>query len=211
MEFATLQESIDEMIKCLDDACHLSSDPPDAPALVIATRTSNGHVGRPRVHIDPQFLSQALDLRGPSHLRNIFQCHPRTIWRRALEYGIVTPGEPVYQDHRSEDGTITRTYTSSSCPVTTLSDEQLDRLVADILEIFPSFGRRMLSGRLKASGHHVPRDRLTASYLRVHGSPGIFGDRTIHRKVYNVAGANSLAHHDGQHGVHLSSIYLFAY
>jgi hypothetical protein len=192
-------------VSCLDAACHQSSDPPDAPALVIATRKPNGRRGRPRIHIDPQFLSQALDLRGPSHLGHIFQCHPRTVRRRALECGIATPGEPVYHDHTLDDSTVTRTYTSSSRPVSTLSDEQLDHFVADILEVFPSFGQRMLSGRLKASGHHVPRDRIAASYLRVHGSPGIFGTRTIHRKVYKVAGANSLAHHDGQHGVHLLS------
>ncbi|THH13742.1 hypothetical protein EUX98_g9686, partial [Antrodiella citrinella] len=52
-----------------------------------------------------------------------------------------------------------------------------------------------------AAGHHVPRERLTLSYARVHGTPGIFGARTIHRRQYNVAGANSLWHHDGQHGL----------
>jgi hypothetical protein len=77
---------------------------------------------------------------------------------------------------------------------------ELDRILSAVLDIFPTFCRRMLSGHLKAAGHHVPRERIAASYVRVHGSPGIFGDRSIHRKVYRVAGANSLAHHDGQHG-----------
>ena len=125
-------------------------------------------------------------------------------------YGCMFPnwtwGLPVWNtnDHTLDDSTVTRTYTSSSCPVSTLSDEQLDHFVADILEIFPSFDQQMLSGRLKASGHYVPRDKIAASYLHVHGSFGIFGTWTIHWKVYKVAGANSLAHH-GQHGVHLLS------
>jgi len=55
-------------------------------------------------------------------------------------------------------------------------------------------------GCLKGSGHHVPRECIAESFLRVHGTPGGFGQHTIHHKVYKVAGANSLWHHDGQHG-----------
>ncbi|KAJ7796811.1 hypothetical protein B0H14DRAFT_2390310, partial [Mycena olivaceomarginata] len=61
-------------------------------------------------------------------------------------------------------------------------------------------GRSMISGRLKAAGHRVPRDRIAACYLRIHGTPGHFGAHFIHRTPYHVAGANSLWHHDGQHG-----------
>jgi hypothetical protein len=62
----------------------------------------------------------------------------------------------------------------------------------------------MLSGHLKAAGHHVPCDLIVGSYLCVHRSPGVFGDHSIHQKVYRVAGANSLSHHDGQHGTPFS-------
>jgi hypothetical protein len=188
------------MVNALDQACHQSSDPPDGPMLIVSHTTKSRRRGRPRIEIDPAFLSQALDLRGPSHISSVLHCSSRTVRRRALEGGLVSPGHPVYLDHILPDGTTGRVYTSSTRPVSTLTDDQLDQLVTSILEIFPRFGRRMLTGRLKDSGHHVPRDRLTASYLRVHGSPGSFGDRSIHRKVYHVAGANSLWHHDGQHG-----------
>jgi hypothetical protein len=73
--------------------------------------------------------------------------------------------------------------------------------IASILEIFPNFGHRMLSGHFKAAEYHVPRDRIAGSYFHVHGSPGVFGDHLIHQKVYHVVGSNSLAHHDGQHGM----------
>jgi hypothetical protein len=188
------------MVSDLDQACHQSSDPPDAPTLIVSRTVPTGRRGRPRVEIEPGFLAQALDLRGPSHLSSVLHCSSRTIRRRALEQGLVSPGHPVYTDHLLPDGTTARQYTSSTRLVSTLTDHQLDALVTSILEVFPRFGRRMLTGRLKDAGHHVPRDRLAASYLRVHGSPGAFGDRTIHRKVYRVAGANSLWHHDGQHG-----------
>ena len=188
------------MVIQLNDACHQSSDAPDSPSIVLSYQSSAGRRGRPRTEINPEFLSQALDLRGPSHLGPVFKCSARTIRRRALEHGLVVPGQPVYADEHQPDGTITRTFTSSTRPVSTITDEQLDSLMTNILEIFPSFGRRMITGRLKTAGYHVPRARVTASFLRVHGSSGAFGDRSIHRKAYKVAGANSLWHHDGQHG-----------
>ncbi|KAJ7460489.1 hypothetical protein B0H11DRAFT_2058064 [Mycena galericulata] len=58
----------------------------------------------------------------------------------------------------------------------------------------------MIRGHLKSQGYHIPRDRITASFLRVHGAPAIFGDRQISRKKYRVPGPMSLAHMDGQHG-----------
>jgi hypothetical protein len=186
------------MVSDLDEARHLSSDPPDAPNIVVSQRVSTG--GRPRIEIDPTFLAQALDLHGTTHLAHVFNCSSRTVRRRALQYGLALPGAPVYTDTPNTNGTVVRTYTSTTRPLSTLTDEQLDGLLTSILEVFPDFGRRMLIGRLKAGGHHVPRERITASYLRVHGSPGRFGDRSIHRRPYNVAGANSLWHHDGQHG-----------
>ncbi|KAK7034243.1 hypothetical protein R3P38DRAFT_2913557 [Favolaschia claudopus] len=173
------------MIDALEEARHESSDMPTGPSLPVVSRTSTG--GRPRVEIDPEILRQALALRGPSHLEEVFGVGARTIRRRALEYGLVEPGEPVYTDTPQEDGSISRTYTSTSAPVSTISDDELDSLLASILETFPNFGLRMLKGRLRNLGHRVPRDRIAASYLRVHGSPGAFGARFIHRTPYTVA------------------------
>ena len=203
-EYGVLQQSITAMVGQLDEARHLSSDPPDGPNLVVSRSVATG--GRPRLEIDPHFLAQALDLRGTTHLAAVFNCSARTIRRRALRYGLAQPGHPVYVNTPQPDGTVTRSYSSTSRPVSTLTDEQLDTLLTSILEVFPDFGRRMLSGRLKAGGHHVPRARITASYLRVHGSPGGFGIRFIPRRPYKVAGANSLWHHDGQHGNHSFSL-----
>lgn len=189
------------MVNALDAACHQSSDPAESTA-VVASRASTGRRGRPRVEIDPAFLAQSLELRGPTHLAPIFNCHPRTVRRRALELQLVQPGAPVYADVALPGGMTGRIYTSSTAPTSDISDDQLDTFIGAILEVFPAFGRNMIKGRLKAAGHRVPTERITAAYLRVHGPPGVFGDRAIHRKVYKVAGANSLAHHDGQHGAY---------
>jgi hypothetical protein len=82
-----------------------------------------------------------------------------------------------------------------------LSDEELDKITLQIITTFPDFGRRMIDGHLKSMGLHISRERLRASYLRVHGPPAAsFGARKIERRVYSVPRPNSLRHHDGQHG-----------
>lgn len=98
------------------------------------------------------------------------------------------------------EGGFDRVHTSTTAPVSSISDHDLDKLIFSALEIFPNFGRRMISGFLRQRGHRVPMERIRFSYLRVHGAPGRFGDRQISRKEYRVPGPLSLAHMDGQHG-----------
>ncbi|KAK7041377.1 hypothetical protein R3P38DRAFT_2512211 [Favolaschia claudopus] len=201
-EFATLQQSVATMADLLDEACHMSTDPQEGPSITVITESSTGRRGRPKKQIDHAFLQEALSLRGPSGVASVLNCHPRTVRRAALDQGIATPGVPVYVNESLADGTQQRTYTSASRSApSTLTDAQLDAAIGEILEIFPAFGRNMIAGRLQASGHQVTRQRIVDSYLRVHGAPGEFGDRSIHRKAYKVAGANSLWHHDGQHSL----------
>ena len=189
------------MIACLDNAVLLSSDPPDAPPLQTSYTVHTGEPGRPSIQIPPGMLAAALGLRGPSHLTQIFDCSARTIRRRALEYGLAEPGPPVYVEYEHDDGTIVRFYSSSSGATSNISADELDEITAQIVDIFPNFGRRMIDGHLKHLGHRVPRSRVQASYSRVHGAPASsFGPRRIQRRVYSVPGPNSLWHHDGQHG-----------
>ena len=192
------------MVQALDDACNQSQDPVDAPPLVVTWEAQSGRPGRPRKEVDPQFLAFALDLRGPKEVGEALGLNPRTVSRRAVEYGIRDPGVPVFQNVDHPDGTSSRIHQSSTAPVSTLSDQDLDAVVAHILESFPHFGRSMLSGQLRAMGHRVPRERLRQSFIRVHGVSGVFGGRAIHRRKYQVPGANSVWHHDGQHGMFLN-------
>jgi hypothetical protein len=185
----------------LDEASHRSSDPPDGPSLAIVNPSFTGRRGRPRLNIDPTFLAYSLELRGPKALASILNCSSRTIRRRALEEGFVEPGFPVLQATAAPDGSLTMEHTSGTPSMSYLSDEELDQKVAQILEIFPNFGRSMISGHLRADGHRVPTSRIRLSYVRVHGSPGAFGQRQIARRKYSVPGPNSLWHHDGQHGM----------
>lgn len=192
------------MQAALDRAVHQSADPLAEPPLVVMRKQPNGKgTGRHRLDIDETFLSSALKMRGPARIARSLNCSPRTVRRRALNAGLVQPGAPVHRHELQEDGTVAEVWQSTGPAISAISNdpEALDFHVADILRSFPRFGREMISGALAARGFRVPRDRIEASYERVHGLPAIFGDRTIERRVYSVPGVNSLWHHDGQHGV----------
>ncbi|CDO75561.1 hypothetical protein BN946_scf184858.g1 [Trametes cinnabarina] len=200
-EYQTLVESLSAMAADLDAACDQSVDPPDAAPLLAAQPALTGRPGRPRIEIDRQFLEFALDVRGPTQIGELLGCHPRTVRRRALELGLVSPGPPVFSTLQDPSGTSLNVHMTLTTPVSTLTDDMLDRIVADILTAFPNFGRRMIVGHLRSQGHHVPERRVAEAYVRVRGAPAIFGRRIIVRKKYQVAGPNSLVHHDGQHGL----------
>ena len=193
------------MVETLDEASHASADPPTGPELILTQVARTGGPGRPRINIDLGFLQQALELRGPSHIAPVVGVSSRTVRRRTLEAGLAEPGQPVYEDHVYENGNVVRIYSSPVCNVSDLTDDNLDTLILGTLDVFPHFGRKMLKGHLEAMGYRVPPARITASIQRVQGVTGRFGGRAIHRRVYKVAGANSLAHHDGQHGESFSS------
>ena len=189
------------MINALDEACHMSLDPPDHSPSPLTSVTHSGRRGRPRIEIDHDLLAVTLPLRGSTHLAPVFGCHPRTVRHRALEHGLAEAGPPVYVEYEDSNGAILRCYNSSTGPQSQLSDSELDDIVFEILKTFPSFGRRMLDGHIRHLGHRVPRARLQESYNRVHGPSTVtFGSRRIQRRVYSVPGPNSLCHHDGQHG-----------
>lgn len=200
-EIHVIETSLQEMLNALDDAALVSVDAPDHPPVQLSQTIHTGQRGRPRMEIDPNLLGIALSMRGPTHLAPLVGCSARTVRRRALEHGLVEPGPPVYVDFVDENGDKTRFYTQASKDHSGLSDDDLDSITREILEVFPRFGRRMIDGHMRFLGHRIPRRRIHASYTRVHGPPtGSFGPRRIQRRVYKVAGPNSLSHHDGQHG-----------
>jgi hypothetical protein len=140
-----------------------------------------------------------------------YSCSSRTIRRRAVEYGIEQPGEPVYVEVEDENGQKYRIYAAKNptSHLSDLTDDELDEIMLYIITAFPAFGRRMIDGHLKYLGHRVSQSRVQASYTRVIGAPQQgFGVRQIERRVYNVAGPNALWHHDGQHGRGILLLYM---
>jgi hypothetical protein len=188
----------------LDQARQASSDPLEDPVILFAHTPRTGRPGRPKVVIDPTLLSTALTLRAKTQIAKTANCSARTIRRRQLEYGIDVP-RPNHSQTQQASGDNG----GPLLPLGEISDEQLDGYLHSIMQDFPSFGRRLATASLRANGVMVSEGRVRESLTRVSGVPGTFGGRRIHRRRYRVAGANSLWHHDGQHGIGYLMISIF--
>lgn len=187
----------------LDKARHASSDPLEDPPIPFTYTVHTGKRGRPRVEVEPNLLATALALRPKTRIAKTANCSARTIRRRQVDYGIVTPGPSHPQAHQARDDNNNAPSRSD-----TISDEQLDHCLAIVIQDFPTFGRRLATAALQANGVMVPKSRVRDSLTRINAAPGIFGGRRVHRRQYKVAGANSLWHHDGQHGIQPPSYHL---
>lgn len=82
----------------------------------------------------------------------------------------------------------------------TITDNDLDRLVADVKRGNPKYGEVLLIAHLNTLGVNVQRSRLRASIHRVDPHTVELRRRvTVRRRVYSVDGPNSLWHIDGHH------------
>ena len=81
-----------------------------------------------------------------------------------------------------------------------ISDEELDQLVADARNENPSIGIRMLKGYLQSKGFRIQRERVRSALLRIDPI-GLVDrwQRTVKRRKYNVKYPLSLWHIDGNH------------
>ncbi|KAK0229612.1 hypothetical protein EDD85DRAFT_957389 [Armillaria nabsnona] len=183
-ELYIIRDSIASMVACLDDATHLTTDPPDQ-AFPSTTQQYEytGHPGRPRKVVDPQLLAITFNQHGPTALAEYFDCCARTVWQHALDYGLAQPGEAVFFEYESEEGATIRIYNRSSTgAVSDISNDTLNDTVHKVIESFPSFGWRMFYGHLKFMGLHVPHSCVEAFYNRIQGAPTQgFGVRRVLR------------------------------
>lgn len=83
-----------------------------------------------------------------------------------------------------------------------ISDDELDSLVASIKNPLPNAGYRMVRGGLESIGHRV-QWRRTAASMHTVDSVGIISRLSSHgcvvRRVYSVPGPLSLVHVDTSH------------
>ena len=203
-DFLSLQDSVSMMLECLQDAENEAMDPP-APGLPVSHRVKVFD-GQPHIEIDRNYLEVALQVRGPYQLAKVWKCSPSMIWRCALEYGLADPMPPVFQMTQNPNGTVSRTWYSSSVPMCSLIAEDLsalDNLVRNTLHTFLQMGHQKLNGMLKARGYRIPRERLRESYICIHGAPAWSARLQIKRRTYYVLAPNSIWPHNGNHSMWL--------
>lgn len=141
---------------------------------VLSTLPSTG--GRPAFDIKKEHIEQlrdaGMDWKAISRFLGISE---KTLQRRRAECGL----------------------TANFC---TISDSDLDRQVAEILQLTPYSGESYIRGGLKGRQIHVQRERVRESIHRVDPIGRSIRRRyAICRRVYNVKGPNHLWHIDSNH------------
>lgn len=82
-----------------------------------------------------------------------------------------------------------------------ITDVDLDAMITDIVDGNDQLGSEAVRAQLRAGGIRVQRHRVRRSLFRIN--PRAAALRAIsqrpHRRLYSVAGPNSLGHLDGNH------------
>ncbi len=161
----------------------------------------SGRGGRPQADISLQLLrSLTQSYGGAAKIATLLGFHPWTIRHYQLRWGLVSAGlAPRQLDFIDESGCAHYHHHSSLPTMSSLTDEQLDHVMAEILRNYPNHGHSLIDGAIVSRGLCVSRDRIDASRLCVHGPPPPFHRRNIARTNYSVPGPNSQWHHDGNH------------
>ncbi|XP_067233057.1 uncharacterized protein [Chanodichthys erythropterus] len=146
--------------------------------------------GRPKILVEEQRLKYMLQAQLPvSCIATLMGVSKSTIFRRMRDYEL----------------SVRDMYSS-------ISDEELDSLVASVKNALPNSGYRMVRGRLESMGYRVQWRRIAASMHRVD-SMGIISRLSslgcVVRRVYSVPGPLSLVHVDTNHKLIRYNIVIF--
>lgn len=152
----------------------------ECPAPCFTVEVAGGTIGRPKILIGEQRLKEMLHTQLPVPcIAKLMGVSRSTIFRRMEEYKL----------------SVRNMYSS-------ISDDELDNLIASIKNNLPNAGYRMVRGRLESIGHRVQWRRIAGSMHRVD-SVGIISRLSslgcVVRRVYSVPGPLSLVHVDTNH------------
>ncbi|XP_077065694.1 uncharacterized protein LOC143718561 [Siphateles boraxobius] len=136
--------------------------------------------GRPSQNIPAETIETYL-LRGikAAEIARLFGVSEMTIRRRMREYG--KRASDLYTD---------------------ISNDDLDRTVAEIQNLYPNSGYHMMHGHLSSRGVKVQVERVRKSLRRVDPQGTqlrALSLRTIRRRQYSVPAPNAMWHIDGNH------------
>ena len=138
----------------------------------------DGGPGRPRFDIPRTQLAWLLEKRFTvPQIADILGVSVRTVRRRMSVY----------------DLSVRELYSQ-------LTDQQLDEIVMEVQNQFPTCGNRQMQGHLLARGLRVQQHRIRESQRRIDPCGSIMRRlRAINRRQYRVNGPGALWHIDGNH------------
>lgn len=147
--------------------------PPAEASIVV-----DGRVGRPSFHIPPSQLQFLIDSRfSVPQISRLMGVSVSTIRRRMSTFNL----------------SIRATYSS-------ITDEQLDEIVAGMQVQFPNWGNRQMYGYLISQNIRLQFSRVRESQSRVDPEGSIMRRlTTLRRRIYSVRGPQHLWHVDGHH------------
>ncbi len=180
----------------------------------VVTTIRTGNRGRPRIEINAEFLRWAFRLRSTSAIARFLSVSRTRVRQEILDLGLAQPLEdpftltpPTDQNDHADDlldpeapASIAQHLVSYTGPLSQLTDDELDTILADLKKRFVRAGISMMDGMLRGMGIRIQRTRIRDSLLRIDPVHRVFERITIRRRTYSVPGPNSLWHYDGQHG-----------
>ncbi|KAK6984929.1 hypothetical protein R3P38DRAFT_2465756, partial [Favolaschia claudopus] len=156
------------------------------PVKVVRT----GKRGRPRKHLNPQLLTEAMDSQRRMSLTKLAQ--------------LMGVSRPTLRKQLLLNGVYSK--------FTSLSKSELDDLVKSFREAKPDSGVRYLIGFLRNQGLHIQKRRVYSAVHRVDGLGRIVRQqRLIRRKPYEVSRPHALWHVDGHHKLILWGIVIHGF
>ena len=140
--------------------------------------TSDGRVGRPMIVIPEQSLINLLDNHFTVHqIARMMGVSVSTLRRRMDILGLSV--RALYSD---------------------ISDNELDHIIGDIYQQFPTCGSQQMKGHLISRGHRIQQSRIRESLRRVDPvGTALCRLTVINRRRYSVPRPLSLFHVDGHH------------
>ena len=109
-----METSLANMIVLISAALDSWDDLPVAAAIGEDHIEHSSGPGRRPVNIPEDLLAQALRWAGPKALGKLFDCDPRTVRCRVLEYGLAEPGELVMTCMTGIQGQLIQTWNPAS-------------------------------------------------------------------------------------------------
>ena len=182
-QYVQLADIDDRVFGCISEVKYLMKNEickgDEKPDGFQCEKVFNGDRGRPRYSITAEQLEYFLAFGfTATEISAMLGVSEATVRRRLQEFGL------------------------SSRNFTNISDEALDRIVAELKEHFQQSGYRVIRGILQAKGYHIAERRVMECLRRIDLQGVIMRSlqlQIIHRRSYKVYGPNALWHVDTNH------------